>query len=392
MRKRFAIAGLAFLMTLLFFETRDLAAHSEPRDFGAYWAAAHNATTNPYSHGDVLRLERSIGFKGSAPLLMRNLPWTMPLVMPLRWFSYPTGFALWTMCTFAVIAGATLILWRYYGGRPSLASLLLPLTFAPALSLLNLGQFVSALPLLGFCLFLVNIERRRDWLAGASLFLVLLKPQLYLPLLTVLALWILWSKRYRVLAGATGMILGASTLAILINSHIFVLYKEAVADVSGTGGKPPTIGMNLHWATGSLAVAMIPSILAVVWAVWRWLSRRPCWEWRIELGPLLLVSLISGYYVLLYDEVALLAALVPVALGGGRRFWIMFAAADLACLAYLSGSLHRLPGARWSGLLLTFWTAASWAVVYLVPKKPAGLGAEPTLELKGERTVGLRTE
>lgn len=364
LRKILVRLALVGMTAVLFMQGRQLALRVEPVDFTAFWTAARLATENPYSHEKVLSLDRTIGFQRPTPFLMCNPPWTLPLVLPLRYFSYSNAFALWMLTSIIVVAAGTLLLWRFYVGKLSPAALLLAMTFAPVLAMLRVGQ-LTAWPFLGICLFLINVERRRDWIAGASLLFVFFKPHLFLPFLACLGCWILWSRRYRVLGGIAAALAVASGLAIAVNRDVFSFYTEAMADFT-KAGQAPTLSVLLHAFSGSVLLAMVPVVGAIAWATYHWWNRRERWEWRTQLPVLLLVSLVSSYYMLIYDEAVLLAALVPVAVMGGRRFWILFATANAACLTFLLGSPEWLPRAAiWS---LSFWSASGWCAVYLLTR------------------------
>jgi hypothetical protein len=367
LRKILVRLALVVMTGVLFMQGRQVALRVEPQDFTAFWTAARLATENPYSHEKVLSLDHTLGFQRQTPFLMCNPPWTLPLVLPLRYFSYYDAFAIWMLTSIIVVAAGTLLLWRFYGGKISPAALLLAMAFAPVLSMLRVGQ-LTAWPFLGICLFLINVERRRDWVAGTSLLLVLFKPHLFLPFFACLGCWILWSRRYRVLGGMAAALGVASTIAIAVNHHIFSFYTEAMADFT-KAEQAPTLSVFLQFFSGSVLLALAPVVAAIAWAIYHWWNLRERWEWRAQLPVLLLASLVSSYYMLLYDEVVLLAALVPVAVMGGRRFWILFATVNAACLAYLLGSPEWMPkAATWS---LSFWSASGWCVVYLLTSRPA---------------------
>ena len=363
-RKVLVRLTLVLMLAVLFFQARNMAAKLEPQDFGEFWASAKLVTDNPYSFAKVLPLQRSIGMKHPWALVMRNPPWVLPFILPLRPFSYVTAFALATMLSVAVLAVSTFLVWRLYGG-PAWVAVLLPLTFVPTLVLLILGQFIAALPFLGICLFLWNIEQGWDWAAGAWLLLPLLKPHLFLPFAACLVCWIVFNRRYRVVGGTVLALSLASLIAGWVNPHVFSQYKEVAANYSIDKDWPPTLSLNIQRATGSVALAVVPTLAGVCFVLWRWWKRRFAWSWKAELPVLLLTSLLCSYHMLLYDEVLLLAALVPVAGRGGSRFWISFAAINVLCLFSFVKAWHPwMPLAV--AMLLSFWSACGWCLVYSI--------------------------
>ncbi len=69
-------------------------------DFVEYWTAARLlfAHTNPYSIADVSRIEHSLGFEQSMPLILLSPPWTLALVAPLGLTtSYVIGCFFWML-------------------------------------------------------------------------------------------------------------------------------------------------------------------------------------------------------------------------------------------------------------------------------------------------------
>lgn len=119
---------------------------------------------------------------------------------------YPVAFAVWTVATLAAFCASILLLRPFLPclqGPHGLGLMALALGFMPVYFTLSGGQN-TAFSLLLFTLIFRALERRRDGLAGVLIAVGLLKPQLFLGLLPLLAL----GKRPRALVGfALGSVL-----------------------------------------------------------------------------------------------------------------------------------------------------------------------------------------
>ena len=109
---------------------------------------------------------------------MRNPPSALLLTLPLGFFGLRAGALLWSLFLLACLVLSVRMLWAMHG-RPRNQLHWLGYTFAPALDCLMSGQ-MSLFVLLGLVLFL-RLHRSRPFLAGASLWLCMLKPHLFLP-------------------------------------------------------------------------------------------------------------------------------------------------------------------------------------------------------------------
>jgi len=90
----------------------------QSRDFVCYWAAGHafSQHQDPYSQEDIMRLERSVGFPlGSREIIMRNPPWSLPLVLPLSAVGFKTGSLIWSFVLIACLAISIHLLWILHG-------------------------------------------------------------------------------------------------------------------------------------------------------------------------------------------------------------------------------------------------------------------------------------
>jgi len=167
------------------------------QDLAQYWAGAHLVTSNPYSQELVSSFERShaVTTEGT-PMVMRNPPQALLLVLPLRFLNYRVAFGLWDLLSIVLVAACARAAYGLVSNRSSLSPALISLLFGPTAALLMLGQIVIFV-LLGVTLFFLLIERRKDWLAGAALFLVIPKPHLLLLFIAAVVLWAVHQRRWQ---------------------------------------------------------------------------------------------------------------------------------------------------------------------------------------------------
>ena len=145
---------------------------------------------------------------------MRNPPWALPLVLPLGLVGLRVGAFLWSLLIFASLAASVRLLWQMQG-RPPNRLHWIGLSFGPALVCAIMGQS-SVFVLLGYVLFLY-LYRTRPFLAGISLWLCALKPHLLIPFIVVLLAWIIYSRSYKIMAGAAVALAASCALAYLLD-------------------------------------------------------------------------------------------------------------------------------------------------------------------------------
>jgi len=355
---------LAALLVVVFFEAQMVARRVQVRDLSAYWAAAQLVEDNPYSAEKVQSIKHKAGIINSPPLLMRNPPWTLAILFPFRWLDYFSLFALWTMVNILIVSTCAVMVWNLYGGKNPVWALLISLFFGPTLLLLRLGQ-MTGLVLLGYVSFLVCIEKERDWVAGASLFFVFLKPHLALLFFVFLFLWSVKTERYAVIATWILSVVLASLLVIFINPLIFDQYRSLIHDTPIWSTVYPNLGGVLELISGRQWASLLPLLAGLVWSLYYWITMRGVWTWRNQLPIVLLMSLLTSYYSYGYDEVIILPALLQVALDGDKKTFIVpFLVANFLILAFASGWTNAYE----FGYLFNSWTATAWISIYLISR------------------------
>jgi hypothetical protein len=343
-------------------------------DFLEYWSAARVLLRggNPYDPATLLAVEHAVGWPESRPLMMYNPPWTLALVLPLAPLPFAPATAIWLLVQLGLLLVCGLFLWRYYAPDDDRywIGLLLAVAFAPGIFTLRMGQ-ISTWLLVGVLGFLWGERTRRDFLAGASLSLLMIKPHVAY-LFWLAALWWAWrSQRRRVLAGWLVALLAASGIVSLFAPGILANYLALLAE-------PP-----LDWASATLGAWLrfffglergwlqyLPTLVGLLGlAIWLWRRRRP-WYWAEVTSPLLLASAVTVAFGWSYDLVVLLPVVVDLVArmrfaSPGRR------AAVLGTLVVSQLGLWALNQARFNEIFYV-WHAPILAFIYWLAVRRGG--------------------
>jgi hypothetical protein len=341
------------------------------RDFIIFWATGQQLThhDNPYDREALSRMERSAGLPLEYKVgFMRNPPWTLPLVYPLGFISPRVAWLLWSLLMLTCLAVSVHLLWIIYG-RPRNRRYLLGLSFGPALLCLLYGQ-TSLFALLGLVLFLY-LHRTHPFLAGISLWLCALKPHLFLPFGIVLLAWVLVSRRYKLVAGAAAAMAASCAITFAIDPLAWTQYAQ-MARASGIERNfVPCLSFLLRdWLSPhSMWLQYLPAALGCAWALGYYWLRRQAWDWMKNGSPLMLVSILTAPYALIYDQ----GLVIPALLRGAfltRSQNLLIALAFLSSLVEIA--LYRSISHPPALYLWTYWTAPAWLIWYIVACTPSG--------------------
>jgi len=297
----------------------------KPYDFVEYWSAGRLFLDghNPYDPDRLQPLQRSIHDGVDKAIMMWNPPWALPLIVPFAAVPWRIGQLAWLMMQLGAVLLSADLLWRIYGGDPRRrwVAYALALTFAPTIFLLFIGQ-ISGLLLLGLTGFLYFWKRQRFALAGVAAALTALKPH-HLALFALLLVLQSGDRRVRriIVAGAA-VLLMASALPLLVNSHVWQQYREALRRPSSATFESmedfehETLG---YWLRQRIpgqpfAVMFVPLALAAVGTVGYWRRHRRAWDWQSALPGVVVVSLlVTPYGAWAFDMVLLLLPLLSLA-------------------------------------------------------------------------------
>ena len=331
------------------------------RDVVSFWAAGRQIVqhANPYDSASILKIERSVGFSDqSQVLLMRNPPSALCLVVPLGLFGLRTAALLWSLLLLAAMALSVHMLWAMLG-RPRNKLHYLGYSFAPAL-LCILGGQTALFALLGLTLFL-RFHSERPFVAGLSLWFCALKPHLFLPFATVLLLWIVLSRSYRILAGALLALAASSLAAWLLDPAVWSQYAQMMRSSGIEREFIPCLSVALRFAVHpqTMALQYLPALAACIWAILFYWRRRTRWDWMQDGALLILVSIFASPYAWITDQ----SLLIPALLVGVYRATTR---AQLGLLALASATIEiaQILGANLHSALY-LWTAPFWIAWFL---------------------------
>lgn len=357
------------------------------RDFVEYWAAGRQLVhhANPYDGEALLRLERSVGYPSDSPAqIMANPPWVLPLVLPLGFLGPMAGELLWFLLLLASLIASVRMVWVMHG-RPETEVNFLGYTFGPALFCLLVGQ-VSVLLLLGVVLFL-RLHRSRPFLAGISLWLCMLKPHLFLPFGTVLLVWVITTKTYRVLAGTAAALAVTTAVAFLMDHHIWAHYRQMMVSARIDRAPIPCFSILLrqHVWPHTLWLQCLPAILGCAWSVFYYRKHRDNWDWLAHGTPLVLLSVLVPPYTWFMDQAVVIPALLHGAYVTRSRSLVALlalASATIEVQWFLGGSaLHSVA---------FLWTTPAWLAWYLFARNSARGSADQLSEQSNDPGERLR--
>ena len=291
----------------------------EVDDFVEYWSAGFLNLTggNPYDPLQLEPLQSQTGRTFGVPLMMWNPPWTLALVMPFGLRNYPSGRALWLLLNIGSVFFCADWFWRFFGGsaRYRWIAWVVGASFGPALRVLKAGQ-IAPLLLLGIVGFLHFEERHQDWLAGAALALITIKPHLLYLLGVAVLIWTVERRRWSILLGGVAAVAITMGTAYAFNPALVHQYLYAVQNYPPQQWATPTLGAMLRVLFGAeyFWLQFLPPVLGTIWFFGYWRQNHEGWRWRDHLPFILLVSVLTAAYGWTFDYVVFLLPVVQVAL------------------------------------------------------------------------------
>ncbi|MDY3555841.1 glycosyltransferase family 87 protein [Gemmata sp. JC717] len=286
-------------------------------DFGAYWTGTviNLGGNNAYDPNNLAPLQRAIEPDRPTPLPAWSPPWTFAVFTPLAGLPFPAARWVWLIVQLGTVFGTLTALWRVYNGpneRLSVA-LTLGLLWYPTLQTLGLGQH-SSLVLFGVVGWLAGLSAGRPALAGALLALVLVKPQNWHLVGSLVAIWAVSNRAWQMIAGIVGGSILLTAVAMVPNPLVFEQYREALTARPPSEMIPPTLGTLLRLAFGPerFWLAFVPAVGAQVWGIRYYFVNRHHWVWADRLPILLLVSFMTSPYGWVYDQILFLVPLAHV--------------------------------------------------------------------------------
>ena len=290
-------------------------------DHWRYWSAWQLSMhgINPYDAKNLNNLRDKIPGLDAQPEFLPIIltpPWTIVLITPVAPFVYRISRLVWLLTSIVILLICSNFLWIIYDGskKHKWAALLVTFTFFPTLLMLKQGQ-INPWVLLGLVGFLYwTTQRRNDWLAGISVALMTIKPQILLLFWIVLLFWIIKKQRWRILLACCLTLTFASLLIMVRNPLIFQQFFNTYLGDTPVEWKTPTIGFYLRLWMGvdKFWLQFIPPIIGIIWSIGYWFRNGNDWRWCREIIPLLWVSVLASPYSWTYDQIILLVPILSV--------------------------------------------------------------------------------
>ena len=356
--------ALAALFTVLFLSTMPFnRAVVARRDFITYWATGRQLARHgdPYDPAALSKIEKDAGFEGGTPYFMRNVPWALPLALPLGYFNPQVAALPWSLVMLGLLIASVRMVWTMTGRAGSHLDWL-GYCFPPALFCVILGQ-TSILLLFGLVLFL-HLQRTHPFAAGAALWLCSLKPHLFLPFGVVLLAWMVVTRSYRILAGALTALAAGAAITAWIAPHAFGQYAYYVRTSVMTREFTACFGDLLRDSINPAAewLAFVPAALGCAWALGYFWTRRHAWDWLEDGSLLVLVSLLVAPFGWIFDQsLAIPAILVGAARTSSRV--VLTAMAGMYLLIEFEVNRFDLNSRAY------LWCAPAWVVWYWVARR-----------------------
>ena len=229
------------------------------QDYWRYWTAwrINRLGHNPYDSSNIELLDDDFlefDFPPKNLPVILTPPWTLSILSPFIILDYPASRLLWLLASIVILFICTNAIWQIYKGPKQYRGTgwLIAFTSLSAIGLLKQGQ-ITILVLLGVIGFLYFIEvYQNDWLAGASLALITIKPQLLILFWIALFLWIVQQRRWKILFGLGMALLPISLFVFLDNPAIFQQFIYEYKNQSAAIWMTPTLGTYLRLFFGPI--------------------------------------------------------------------------------------------------------------------------------------------
>ncbi|WP_420631476.1 glycosyltransferase family 87 protein [Candidatus Leptofilum sp.] len=284
--------------------------------------------------------------------------WTLMLVLPFAALDLGWAAAAWLAFSLCVLGGGMFLLINAYYSKPLPVAefalvALFTFTYRAVLVSMNNGQITFLLFFL-LALFLWLVRRERPFLAGIILAFVIIKPNPFVLFVPAFGLWLLWRRRWQIIAGAAtgGLAMFAISWLVLpgwLSEWLNVTGKTEVTAITPTvWGLAYEILPEWGAVLGLIFVAVVTAVLGLI--IFR--NQRLT---ETEVMPLALIaSILTTPYAWVYEHLLLLIPCTLIYLAIKQR--------GIAALVWLL-TVFILP---WG----TFWLAenrASDTFTVLVP-------------------------
>lgn len=249
--------------------------------------------------------------------------WTLLLVLPFAALDLGWAAAAWLAFSLCVLGGGMFLLINTYYPKPLPVAefalvALFTFIYRAVLVSMNNGQITFLLFFL-LALFLWLVRRERPFLAGIILSFVIIKPNAFVLFVPAFGLWLLWQRRWRIIAGAATGGLAMFVISWLVLPGWLFEWLNVTGKTEVTAITPTVWGLAYEiWPEGWAILGLI--FVVVVTAVIGLIIFRNPRLTETEVMPLALIgSLLVTPYAWVYEHLLLLIPATLVYLMTQRR-------------------------------------------------------------------------
>ena len=201
-------------------------------DFIGYWTASRLFITggNAYEENSLRSLQKAIR-PDLEVVEVWNPPWLLVILAPLGILPFDLAVRLWIFLNIFLLVVALFFTWQMAVG--SNYQKFFPLVlyagflFGNTYDMIQIGQ-ISSLILISLMVGIFLIQKERDWLAGATLFLSTIKPHLVYLVFIVILIWCIRKRRWKIWGGMALTGLFSSFIVWLIFPYWFEVYMNKI--------------------------------------------------------------------------------------------------------------------------------------------------------------------
>jgi len=288
-------------------------------DFIRYWSASRLLITggNPYD-GESLRTLQRVNCPGlriyeKDVAETWNPPWLLLIMIPLAILPFYLAVRLWIILNIFLTIMPLLAVWRM--AMKSRYQSLFPLVlgagvlFGNTLILIQMGQ-ISSLILTLLILSIFLIQKEKDWLSGATLFLTTIKPHLVFLVLLVVLVWSIRERRFKILAGMIITCLLSFFIAGIFFPDLLTLYKKNIFHLPYFEIYSSTLGSFISSFMGIKVFHYVGVLLLpLAFPLSRLISKE---GWLTTINLALLISIPLSPYGFCFDHVLFLPAVIEM--------------------------------------------------------------------------------
>jgi hypothetical protein len=302
-------------------------------DFIEYWAAGRVFLDggDPYNPEAMLKVQQSLGWQSSTPLMMWNPPWTLLLVAPFAAMPFWVARAIWFLLNVVLSIVAVDRLWSLYHAPNEWRWIawISVLFFVPTIMVLFIGQ-VGPLLLAALAGFVLAQNSGRERMAGVAASVLSVKPHLLYLFWFFLLVWSFRTRRWTT-AVFSALSAGVCSLIVALTNRGAVsgYLHSLFSDEGPLRWQTPSLGtaVRIAFSVESRFLQVVPSVLGLAAAVWLWRRWRDSFSWPEHLPDVVVLSVVTASFSWTFDWVVLLipqtALLVRFSKEPRKKWWLL---------------------------------------------------------------------